>query len=319
MLAAGAASSIFSPQIAAATEVDAVAESPTITIHGTDTVYFTAGHTSAVPWKLPMVLSVHAAGEVLKGARIEIGWDARLASATSETVIVANDTEMSVVAATVKAGQLEFMWPSDMDATSKRTQYQCVLPIRRSDLFPFDSLDSVRTAGAVVHFRNSRAPLEVIAVPDAAAAQGLAWGASLSVLWGPQDPGTSASFPSVIRVESVGPAPIPAEAIVEIAVDVSKVASLQFVSVLANSDESKQLPALVESRTSAGVYSLRVTLPQALAAGSALRLNFEGAPSLMRSESMPATAVATFVAPPGTSAMQRHTGAETVALGNHRN
>lgn len=297
-----------------------------IEISGSTLFHFNSDYSAVVPWTAPTNATLKGIPEALSNSTVTATWDTRLLNLTTLSAVVANSDKIIVVpcSATVdgQSGTLSFGWPVAFSSGSSLQTYDCVLPfVTKQNAYPNDAVEGeAEPSKMTIDFVGHHSPLITVTAPDHKRVDGAAWGAALSVIWGPNDAGIDpavASYAKVIRLQSVGPASLPAGSKVVLSVDADVVHGMAVESVLLEGDESIPIEVSMKESFEGKSRVIEVSLRGPVEAGRNIRINVAATVETTGEavDTRPSALVAFHPPKNSVSMFQRQTLAESVALG----
>ena len=202
-------------------------------------ICFDTEFSQAMPWLQTLSLNFSGSTSRIVGTKLSMSFDNRTSQWTGSPAIWRQDSdliELQTRMAPSNSSQdvLEITFPEKIaDVTGDSSAFQLYIPLAAGALYPNENIGPVTPS--LVKVENIPG-LEISVIPTTPVQTGLAWGAEVSAIWDRVDiKGLGYSVPQVIRVQSVGPGPIPSGSLLNISADNAIVTSLDFRSITLSS------------------------------------------------------------------------------------
>lgn len=321
VLAASAFALFQPPSTASATLEKTRAPAPCaleISTLGITSHVFNPDFTTASPFSEVFGCQISGPRSAISGATITVAFDARVSAFTDQEVVFSGLEKSTIVSLPVVGvpGSFTFVVPTVGEGSAEIVT-QLALPLRKTLGYPNENIAPVEPTVITVTPLNGSAPMMLTASPVDAATTGLAWGVVAAPIWAEamvnRAESSTYSYPAFLKLDSVGPGPIPVGTTLTISADAALVSSLTVESIFVDDDrvvlaESKATQALVD-----GMLVTTIVLVQPVAPFGSLTVELSAVARAAPARIDHISYCMVAVSPAGErSPLQRVTGSETV-------
>ncbi|NYE95611.1 hypothetical protein FHU41_001861 [Psychromicrobium silvestre] len=286
-----------------------------ITVTAVPQTCFNPGFTRAITWQQPLRIDFSGKISKLGGTRLIINFDNRVARWTGIPAIWTHGGNPAEVSSHTTGtpnpmmDQLQINLPAQLsDIAPGAAAAQLYLPLDTLPLYPLDNIAPVNPTKIEVEALPKFLLVCTATIPEIA---GTPWGAELSAVWARLNlSGKGYSVPRSVRIQSVGPGPIPAGTLLKFTGDSGVVASLDLGSAVLT-ETGAPFPTVIRTGSKKLPNSLHreLILKQDIPAKTSITLNLISTTNQQKlSDRDVSFATVELIATKGKSALVRQTG-----------
>ncbi len=278
---------------------------------------FSSSFATLAPYLTVGTIRIKGSAASLSEALAEVRFDPRVVQLTSRDAFLSHHRDvlrLDVDAVPSDSGLLTMRLPHLVESRPGPIETTVSLPLAMRDLYPHEDVGPAMPTTASLRSSDTSRVIATAGGSPGKSSGGRAWGAEITAVWSDiaVDTEHTYSYPAFIRLDSVGPGPVPVHSEVTLVADPNLV-GLTLTSAFVGDTPAKgsrSAPSVSAEELSDGVT--RVVLFEALAAGKSLSLAIDAVAAASPVSARELTySRCTFQGPGDPDLFQRCTGLET--------